>query len=474
MTISPKLYSIRGLEISLFFWYTQDDEVGCRYRTSTGNHNSNQQSTTIMKHLKSLLFLMAVCSFAGFVSAAEPTANNPNAYQGTDSERIAQAVKAAPKNGGVVRIPARQPDAVSPRTFWLLDSAILLPGNTTLLLENCTLKLSDRCRDNFIRSANAGPGIEKVPYCKNIHIVGIGQVELLGADNPRATGDGAKQLGVRSYGTDTGKKGESQTGDWRNIGLLLAYVENFSIINITMRQAHCWGMSLEHCSFGKVTDIIFESTENRIINGKAVKTLNQDGLDLRKGCHDIVIENIRGRTGDDLVALTAIRHSAKKGGTFDSTEVGQTDPDDLNDIYNVTIRNVVGHAAGGHQIVRFLNASGIKIHHIILDGVIDTSPETVTDFATIRIGDQNPSWGGVTPLGDTYGFIITNIHSRSKQAVLIAGSLTDSIITNIVNYNKDISGVCFQSGKQNVRNVRIDDFVNAQPLPVKSGEPKKR
>ncbi|MDO4425470.1 MAG: hypothetical protein Q4D17_06885 [Planctomycetia bacterium] len=82
--------------------------------------------------------------FSVFIFAAEP--NDPNYYSGTDSERIVQAVAASAKMGGVVRIPARVPDEKSPRTFWLIDSAILLPANTTLIIENCVIKLSNLCR----------------------------------------------------------------------------------------------------------------------------------------------------------------------------------------------------------------------------------------------------------------------------------------------------------------------------------------
>ncbi len=387
--------------------------------------------------------------------------NTPENFSGSDTARINAAVQAASQFGGVVRIGPRKPDEAAKRDYWLLDSAILLPGNTTLYLDNCKLKLSDRCRDNFIRTANCGIGIAKVEPIENVHIIGIGNVELIGADHPRATGDAAKGLNVRSYGTDAGKPNESQTGDWRNIGVLLAHVSRFTLQNITIRQAHCWSVSLERCTYGKVVDLTFDATQERIIDGKKVDSLNQDGLDLRKGSHDITVENIRGRTGDDLVALTAIRAAAVPGGQLDSTEVSQTDPEAMNDIYNVTIRNVVGYSAGGHQIIRFLNASGMKIHHVILDGVIDTSPQEIDDYVTIRIGDANPKWGGVTPLGDTYGFVITNIQSKSKSAIMIAGSLTDSIISNVINYNPEVTGITYKSGIENVRNVQVSHFINA-------------
>lgn len=429
--------------------------------------------------MKTLLFLAVVSLFSTpflFAQNNPPDAESPteaspadrewgcspDRFGGSDSARIAQAITESRDRGGVVRIGPRRPDSESARTYWLLDEAILLPGDTTLYLDDCTLKLSDACRDNFIRTANAGIGIEKIAPIRNVHIIGSGRVELLGADHPRATGDSAKTLGERSYGTDAGKPEESQTGDWRNIGILLAGVENFSIQNLTLRQTHCWGVSVEKSSYGVIRNLTFDSSENRLIDGQTVKTLNQDGLDLRKGCHDVVVENIRGVTGDDLVALTAIRADAKPGGTLTTTEVAETDPAAMNDIYNITVKNVVGYAAGGHQIVRLLNASGMKIHHVVLDTVIDASPPDVTDRATVRIGDSNPAWGGVTPLGDTYGIIITRVQSKASHAVLIAGSLADSIISDVINYNPQVDGVTFDSGKENVRNVIIERVINVE------------
>ena len=181
---------------------------------------------------------------------------------------------------------------------------------------------------------------------------------------------------------------------------------------------------------------------------------------MRKGCRNIVIENIQGTTGDDLLALTAIGAEARDGGRLETTEVSDFSADEDRDIRDIIVRNVVGYAAGGHQIVRLLNASGIKIYRVTIDGVVDTSPEGTRARAAVRIGDANPAWGGVTPLGDTSGIIVTNVQSQAKQAVLIAGSLVDSVISNVVNYNPEVEGVGFESGEENVRNVRIEPFAN--------------
>ena len=73
---------------------------------------------------------------------------------------------------GIVVVPPRV--GADGRDFWLLDRAILLPSNTTIVLQGCKLKLSDACRDNFFRSANCGLGINENETLYNIHVKGEG------------------------------------------------------------------------------------------------------------------------------------------------------------------------------------------------------------------------------------------------------------------------------------------------------------
>lgn len=381
----------------------------------------------------------------------------PNEFEGSDIERINQAIIDGAASGKHVVIPKLNHTKDGIRDRWLLDSAILLPAGTTLVLENCHLKLSDRCRDNFIRSANCGLGITDIQPLTDIHIRGVGTVLLEGADHPRATGDSAKTLGERTYGTDAGVDGESQTGDWRNIGILLAHVEHFSIENLRIKDSHCWAISLERCAYGRVRDIDFASRGRKLIDGISEIILNQDGLDLRQGCHDITIENITGYTGDDLVAFTNIMGSGKTAGGTESTMVSAAKDrgDGLDDICYITLRNIRGYCAGGHHIVRFLNAGGLKLHDVVLDGLIDTSGKNKRCRAALKIGDSNPRWGGVTPLGDTSRLFISNIMSRSEHTILIAGSLCDSLLTNIMKYDAPGEPVTYESGTQNVRAVEL-------------------
>ncbi|MFO7945621.1 MAG: hypothetical protein R6V19_02225 [Armatimonadota bacterium] len=383
----------------------------------------------------------------------------PNNFTGSDVDRINQALQAAAGTGRHVVIPRKNMADDGVRDIWLLDSAILIPADTVLELDNCHLKLTDRCRDNMIRSANCGEGIGDIEPIRNVHIRGTGDVLLEGADHPRATGDGAKTLGERTYGTDAGVEGETQTGDWRNIGILFAYVEDFSIQNIAMKDSHCWGVSLERCAHGTVRDLDFASSGVKAIDGVQETVLNQDGVDLRLGCYDILIDNITGYTGDDLIALTAIPNPDRPAGELQSTMVsGAIDRGEgRDDIRQVTIRNVRGYCQGGHHIVRLLNTSGARMYDIVLDGLTDTSPADMRCRAAVKIGDEAYG-GGVAPVGDTSRIIVNNVISRSEHTIMIGGSLCDSIISNIIRHEVPGEAVTVVPGSEYLRDVSFSNI----------------
>lgn len=119
---------------------------------------------------------------------------NINDYlKSTDSESFENAI-AHKDSDGIILIPPRKSNIDNERDYWLIDRAILLPENTTVIMQNSTIKLSDKCRDNFFRTANCGMGIEFPKRIQNVHIKGTGICTLVGADHPRATGDSSKIL----------------------------------------------------------------------------------------------------------------------------------------------------------------------------------------------------------------------------------------------------------------------------------------
>ena len=420
----------------------------------------------------------------------------------TDSEVIEEALRSLDEDR-ILRIGPRCCEEEPDRHHWLLDRAIVIPEHTTVLLENCRIKLSDRCRDNFFRSANCGMGVEDPQRIRDIHIRGVGTCVLEGADHPRATGDASKQLacpcpktvedlirmadwipqesretGVvdfwvehsHSYGTDAGKPGQSQYGDWRNIGILLANVEDFSIENLQIVEAHGWGISLEACSGGRVEKIKFRARMAREIDGLLQNMENQDGIDLRNGCHDIILSDITGGTGDDLIALTACAATRQyvPGGSERSTHVMHNDWSRREaDIHDILIRNVVGYSMGGVCYMIRLLPANTKIWNVVIDGVIDNSPDTacrkppapdpdVQSGGVILLGDRDSFWGKNLP-GSIRGLSISNVICNGNSAIEVQGYVSDSVICNIVNRNANcpVIDVIREDGLTNVATANL-------------------
>jgi len=405
-----------------------------------------------------------------------------------DNETLDAAIAARGADGIVVIPPRKSADG---RDWWLLDRAILLPANTTVILQNCKIKLSDQCRDNFFRSANCGIGIEDIQPLSNIHIRGEGCAVLEGADHPRATGDGGKILknpcpftvedickyadwvpaerktpeGITfadrhdcSYGTDAGKEGERQKGDWRGIGILFAMVDHFSIRGITVRESHGWAISLEACAFGMLEQIEFDARMNKVIDGMLQNMENQDGIDLRNGCHDITIQDITGETGDDVVALTAIatRRRELKSGTTESTHIMHNDWSRRDpDIYNVTIRNIRAYSSLCY-LVRLLPCE-CQIRNVVIDGVIDTSPEGVV-CGGIFLGEKDAVYGRNLPESLKNITISNVIYNNVKKAIRVDGYLQDSTITNVVATRTKFPVVSYLR-EGSLQNVKISNIV---------------
>ena len=417
---------------------------------------------------------------------------NANDFYGkTDSEILNNAVRGRDRDG-IVIIPPRCRDTESERDFWLLDSAVLLPENTTIILQGCKLKLSDRARDNFFRSANCGLGIGFPERIHNVHIRGEGLCVLEGADHPRASGDSSKILRAPcphfpedicrlvdwipeerrspdkitfsdvhscSYGTDAADPDESQCGDWRGIGILLANVEDFSVSGVRIVESHGWGISLEECANGRIERIDFDARMHKTIDGIEMNMENQDGIDIRNGCHGIVISDITGCTGDDVIALTAIAKEGviRPGGSLASTHVMHNDWSRRDrDIHDIIIRNVMAHSYLCYT-VRLLPAL-TRIYNVVIDGVVDTSPDHGLARGTLLLGDRG-TYGENLP-DSMRGITVSNVICNSKRAIIVRGFLSDSVISNVVNRNPDCPALTLER-EDGLRNVLLSNLVSA-------------
>ena len=412
----------------------------------------------------------------------------------SDSEAIEAAI-AGRGGDGIVVISPRESAVEPDRGYWLIDRAVLLPENTTVILRNCRIKLSDRCRDNFFRTANCGLGIADPAPLKNVHIRGEGLCVLEGADHPRASGDSSKTLHAlcpftpedlcryadwipeerrspdkldfwdqhdHSYGTDALDPNESHYGDWRGIGVLFANCSEFSISGLKIVDSHGWGISLEACSFGSVRNIEFDMRMSKMIDGMLSNMENQDGIDIRNGCHHITISDISGETGDDMIALTAIvpdKEVYRPGGSLRSTHVMHNDwSRRARDIHDIVIRNVIGHSYLCF-LLRLLPAN-TKIYDVVIDGLIDIQrPIEHRHGGTLLLGDGG-GYGTNRP-ESMKNITISNVICSSNRAVCLEGYMKDSCITNIVNTNPGCEAI-HVSRENGAVNVTMSNITQAE------------
>lgn len=309
------------------------------------------------------------------ITTSHDTYMSPNMYiSGTQSERIQKAIDEAQKTTRKVVIPRY--DVVNKTSVWLIDQAILLPGDFELELNNCKVKLSDKCRDNFIRSANAGLGITDIMPLKNIKVVGIGNVLLEGADNPRSTGDHNKTLALypdsfgQSYGSDADKPSENQKGGWRNHAIILAYVDAFEISGITVKDYHGHGLVLERSTNGIVKDIIFDVRQTVTVAGRERQVLNQDGLGVRFGCKNIIISNIRGKTGDDFINIGLTDTGVAAGKENVNVVSGAIYKDENDNISNIYLQNWQDFYSISHRAIRIMPVGKLRIRNVFIENMV--------------------------------------------------------------------------------------------------------
>lgn len=335
---------------------------------------------------------------------------SPNDVPGaTDAERINAALVRAAASGDEVVIPRR--NARTGRDVWLIDRAILLPSNTRLVLDDCLVRLNPGTQDNILR--NAGATMSPRQGNTNIVVVGRGNAVLSGGTAPHFDPPGDK-------------------GGWRAIGVLLYNVRHFELSGFTIEEPQCWGVSMENgCACGRVGDIRFNNSN---------MVPNQDGVDVRKGCHHILIENISGVTGDDSVALTAlglVNYGAGKGRPpRKPLQIGDDTPAASDDIHHITVRNIRTYVSGGHSTVRILNHDGIRIHDVAISDVYDVSrPGDVRARNGILLGEK-AEWNRYftvsrNKFGETYNIFVTNVHSRAQQAVYVGTTLSNAVFRGI-------------------------------------------
>jgi polygalacturonase len=208
-----------------------------------------------------------------------------------------------------------------------------------------------------------------------------------------------------------------------------------------------------------VEKIDLDARMHKKIDGMYMNLENQDGIDLRNGCHHIIISDITGSTGDDVIALTAIAtEKYRPGGTVKNTHVMHNDwTKRERDSHDIVIRNVVAHSYLCYT-VRLLPAWS-RIYNIVIDGIIDTAPNCEASAGTLLLGCGDGGYG--TNLPDSMRNVtISNVICNSRDAVIVSGYLTDSVISNVINRNPNCP-VLFLERENGLRNVMTSNLITA-------------
>lgn len=402
------------------------------------------------------------------LQARTPTAPiTPNDFRGSDTHRIQQAVDAARGTTNTITIPHRNANGTN---IWMIDHAILLPSDMTVILDNCTLQLSDSCRDNLFRSDNVGPGIADPAWNERIAILGVGNAVLRGAYNPRATGDGLRKLSLdpapnhnpdrSSYGTDAGKPGRKQKSDWRNFLVLMAYVRDFQLKNVRIEYAHCWAVNFERVHHAELSNLRFHTPQYRYVDGERKHTFNNDAIDLREGCKYFRIDDITSVNGDDCIALSALDAGPQyhKNGDINSyqvTSAAHNGPED--DIEHIYITNIKTNYTG----VALRTSDHASIHHVYIDGIITAADPTVTPpYAgspyVILVGNQ--AYGKPGEAHKIHDIYVMNVIGDGNRLIDVKSPIANCVFMNaIYTGDKAPAAITYREGIRE-RSVDVREF----------------
>jgi len=343
----------------------------------------------------------------------------------TDSETIQNAVDHAHKTGAnSVTVPRF--NARTGKCVWSMESAIILPSDMEIVLDNCHLRQADGAMDNIFRNFRdpETEGHTMAEQSRNIVIRGVGNAVL----------DGGLHNGL----TEKTAKLEGMPHISHNSMILFYNLRDFVIENVELRDHRYWAIQLVHTERGRLSDLM--------ISGDC-HCPNQDGIDLRIGCSNLLIERIFGQTGDDVIALSAINNNIPAY----RFHVEEHDCD----IHDIIIRDVIATSVEC-AVIALRNNGGRKIYDVTVENVHCNDnyayqdgkryPDYPTykikpfDIVRIRRGNEpyallrigQPGYGSRSSvLGELYNIHATNLHTDLGCVVLANVALENCYFGNI-------------------------------------------
>lgn len=225
-------------------------------------------------------------------------------------------------------------------TDHLISEAILIPSDTTIVINNCTIKQANYTFDNVFRTANVVLNDEDLYYIpdtitpiRNVSIIGIGNAQIVGPDINRTDADNhdSPMVSPDVYGA-------------RTTMVDLCFVEGGEVSGLKVYRPRGWSFCFEYCSDYVVRDIYVDSTD---MDKPYNAPYTGDAIDIRTGCHDFKVYNISGTVSDDLVALNtganpnAALPARPAEYTRKCTIALSPEQPHIGDIYNIIVRDIL-------------------------------------------------------------------------------------------------------------------------------------
>ena len=187
------------------------------------------------------------------------------------------AINSALADGQIVRIPA----SAEP---YLVDGTLIVPSDRKIMAEGATIRLMKPCDTVMIRNSAAEDGtlrrVNRATGNRNIMVIGgrweDWQEKRAGYGRSGRFNDGKREKGSNFYGVST-----------------LMYFGNVTTLTIRGAVIARAGGFAVQC--GDVQNVVFEDIE--------FDNCFADGIHINGGVRNVLVRNVRGDVGDDLVAL---------------------------------------------------------------------------------------------------------------------------------------------------------------------------
>lgn len=317
-------------------------------------------------------------SFDEVVTGAAVDVNDPQFRGMTDAETIQNAVNAAA--GKWVMIP--RCNARTGKMLWEIEKPIVLTSDTTLILLDAHLRQADFTYCNMFVNG---------PEARDIRIWGIGSATV---DTGKPNGLKRKNAGTLGFGPITD-----------NATMLFDGVQGLEIKNLYIHQSRWYTICCTSCTDGHIADIDFYAPPNFPDMG---------GIRLHGGCHNFLLENLTGETGDDMVLLG-------NDGSFGSTEP----------VSKIWIRGI---KANVHRcyMVDIYGRKGCLVRDVKMENLMDCSvPEQKKlPYSCVRIGQSEDVTGDCL----IENICVQDVVGRAVSTVQFGGQSRNVSVSNIHGY----------------------------------------